>query len=101
MANFTKGPWIAGEDVCGESVRVGSSCYMDWAVAKVFNYAGPDENGNKVEAISNAKLIAAAPDMYEAGKALADLDYGVNGWTHACDMAAMKMRAALAKAEGK
>ena len=52
------------------------------------------------EISSNARLIAAAPDLLEAAVDLVSRDFGYEGWDDACEQAALKLRAAVAKATG-
>ena len=67
---YTKGEWIWGwED--GQP-RVRSTSLMP--VCVVYPLIGRDSGSSKIdEAEANAHLIAAAPDMYEALKAIAEM----------------------------
>lgn len=49
---------------------------------------------------ANASLIAAAPDLLEAAVDLVSRDFGYEGWDDACEQAALKLCAAVAKATG-
>jgi hypothetical protein len=72
-ARFTSGPWRVGADLTGicvdwrdENGNSSSECFArnGWAktVAKITHasFAGIDEH------VANARLIAAAPDLYDA-----------------------------------
>jgi hypothetical protein len=89
-AKHTAGPWTA--DV--ERGRV--LCPRAQVAAEI---ADPD-TGEPSEA--NTRLIAAAPEMYEA---LRDCVRALEGWTHlngdGTDVAVIRARAALARAEGR
>ena len=97
---YTKGPWRACHN--GEC-----SCHMVWSIphdcvvavgigAKDVDYTGGDGIVNESIIAANTRLIAAAPDMYEALKAMADIHSPYSPKV-AHDMADK----ALAKAEGK
>ena len=49
---------------------------------------------------ANALLIAAAPELLEAALGLVSRDFGSDGWDDVCEQAAIKLRAAIAKAIG-
>jgi len=98
MANFTPGPWVVIEFKDSQRIQVDRKHPRTLLFEAIMQ--GGDERGCE-EARANAKLAAAAPDMYEAlehlyelhasGKfALRDEDYG----------AIAKAAAALNKAEG-
>jgi hypothetical protein len=99
MVDFTKGPWIVNPlnaivDAFspGETVAV---CKMLW----------PTEERSEFETMANAQLIAAAPDMYEAMKALERL-WGVGCSSdkfvqHLRDEVMDDIRNAVSKAEGR
>jgi hypothetical protein len=62
MSEFTKGPWRVGRFTPPNGCKtIGSNGLMVCQIAHSLNY--PDQYK---EAIGNANLIAAAPDMYEA-----------------------------------
>ena len=101
MSGFTKGPWelktVATS--CGLCHTVGSfptgrtrkntyACIYD-------DY--PPGHG-RPEIVANARLIAAAPDMYEALLELQTAYAACNGKDH---LAFVRAEAAIAKAEGK
>jgi hypothetical protein len=105
VSRHTPGPWrvgkrifgdrgarfvdVSGRDLCETSC--GKHCPKDgeWLVARLYLTAVPKE-----QHIANARLIAAAPEMLSALKALMDGD----GEVHDRVIAA---RAAIAKAEGR
>lgn len=91
----TPGPWI-----------IRQTEYVDR-----FIFVSPQwwnvEADNRVEflhgrSLANVRLMSAAPDLLEACKELLATSYSapVNGQVHTHD-AAIKMRAAISKAEGK
>ena len=99
-SKFTPGPWI--ECSCG--------CELVWgADGETTIHHSPDNRETRTasgeESQANARLISAAPDLYEALKCvlediqnLIDDDAIVNIMD---DVLYVKARAALAKAEGK
>lgn len=106
--SYTRGPWLVGRND-GFSVPINASHEL------AFDLATVNHGGNDSEALANAKLIAAAPDMLTV---LRDLEWtGLNdgrGVTHAMCPAcsALKSRgsghnphcglaAAIAKAEDR
>lgn len=118
MSKFTLGPWrVQGSNIVanwedGEEV---SLCIMEHT-----RWCGKDVNGQQAKRINretpaNAALIAAAPELYEACKALfghiesgtlvrsiekdGDSDWTVRMFNFARDLA--NTRTALFKAEGK
>jgi hypothetical protein len=66
MSGFTKGPWIVIERSMTD-IAIGSN---DYPIAEV-SFVG------EVGTLANAKLLAAAPDLYEALEAMiSDFGYG-------------------------
>jgi len=101
----TPGPWVTDTDdgltqvsvhaPWGENVRPGDSAtFGDYRGAMIcaaqFLHSGVP---TKEQAVANAQLIAAAPDMYEALKELRGVVRGM--------YALSIINAAIAKAEGK
>ena len=87
--NYTKGEWKAGNvDVVTKSTHI-ANCYSE------SNFKRPSIG----EALVNAHLISAAPDMYEALKLYQSHQEGTSG--HYCWKCAEAINKALAKAEGK
>lgn len=98
-AKFTKGPWVAETNGCMVYTRAivdehrvsgygaGSSFICDLNDHEYHEYSDP------IEQLANARLIAAAPEMYEALRQCEQLlrTYGVDH---------KGARAALTKAEG-
>lgn len=83
MTTHTPGPWsVIGTNVSGQSLTVAET-YLDEFVSRK-------------TAEANARLIAAAPELLEAAKAMLDplLVQDRVFW-------ARKLRAAIAKAEGR
>ena len=96
MSTFTKGPWVVdGNVIRGDHQRNGSV-----TVACVLDVAYPYGRRAGGSTQPNARLIAAAPDLYEALKELIDMDVAYQRGQKVSD-AVDKARAALAKAEGK
>ena len=88
---FTPGPWQTdGLDVRDTRFREPDACYP---IATV------DNNNAIDDPEANARLISAAPDLYEAARLAAETleAVGLSG----CDQDAKRLRAAIAKAEGK
>ena len=101
MAKPTPGPWQAG--------RPDMSTIVD-GIASKWIYAGDQYvaiasgriQGVWDEVMANARLIAAAPDMYEAlEELLGPYDLTESGARKRYDAAIEKARAALAKARGE
>jgi hypothetical protein len=94
MAKFTAGPWVVGRDEFPNEDQV----------------YGPDRiivgsaHPSRKEVKANARLIAAAPDMYEAIKAVADELSGhveeVPTVDTSLDWCFDRLRTALSKVEG-
>ena len=104
-SKFTPGPWIeAGPSSDGITIRV------DSVVTDRFDDPGdlgddicimPDYNDEETN-VANARLIAAAPDMYEALKALRALVGTTEAdWQNLYEYSRKMADAAIAKAEGK
>ena len=87
-SKFTPGPWEDRKDLSILSIR------RRTANANVFN-----KRISWQEKKANARLIAAAPDMYEA--ILSVLHADACGFAGMMDSALTKARAAIAKADGK
>jgi hypothetical protein len=113
MSKHTPGPWqvmndydgatIVVANVDGETFSDGTSTFSYDFVCDTYG-DGDDDSRSKAVAIANARLIAAAPDMLAALKAMdAALCDGFG--TQAARMAGRKaliaVRAAIAKAEGQ
>ena len=102
-ANVTKGPWIVRGDILEATVEK-TDGELRSIIARCYGVSLCDEHGG--DALSNAKLIAACPDLLDALKDMlsgwkyirevyGDM-YGV-GW----DRAQGKAEAAIAKAMGE
>lgn len=98
---YTKGEWVTGKTKFWEQcIYHKESGYL---VAKAINRKREAEaiNENDEETLSNARIIAAAPDLLEALKFILndcpiqgeDAVLSVNGYNKACN--------AIAKAEGR
>jgi len=105
MSKYTKGPWeinrqhVGGWDIHGDGVWIGS-------IHNNHSDAGERRHGGfpgNIEGEANARLIAAAPELFEALGALVDEQNGpplirdAERWQAAMD----KARTALNKAEGR
>lgn len=99
---FTKGPWVKKE--MGEVFAVSDDRIVAFAAASRMDFA--DVTTGDGEALSNASLIAAAPDLYEALRQIAEglTNTGSTPGEYLTTMtkrdAAAIARAALAKADG-
>ena len=87
---FTPGPWEYHSGV-------GPTFVIEAATAGQFARVSRWTQGNRAEAEANARLIAAAPDLYEALQAFIDAGDGHDDFTDEWPAA----RAALAKARGE
>ena len=68
----TPGPWTYAPGFGDEGFRITLGGASKWAVEKGISYAMclyPDDGDQYLEAEANARLIAAAPDLYDALKA--------------------------------
>ena len=100
-ANHTPGPWSSSmwtDDVAGAvgwSIVCGDAGHL--VPTNTF------ETDDEEEAEANARLIAAAPELLDALKAMLDqFNYStVSGLVHDESMAIMKAREAIAKATGE
>lgn len=93
---FAPGPWVVDWD----DFVVRAKSPIDGRMVPVARPYGVTENGTDVP--GNARLIAAAPDMYEALKSIVeDHDFCGDDWGDRRDAWIETARAALAKAEGK
>lgn len=100
MSKHTKGPWTA--DIVDDMLWEINSSGADWAsIAEVTaNILGALRVSTE-DAEANAWLIAAAPELLEACKAiLASAPNQVMRDTHPYAIALKAVRAAIAKAEG-
>jgi hypothetical protein len=88
MNAHTPGPWTVGRDSEG-----------DWQIHK------PDPDGNPIAIVrgeDDARLVAAAPDLYEAvNDAMEYLEEQVGDCEPDCHCIIHALRAAIAKVEGK
>lgn len=105
MAQHTPGPWRAGRND-GYSLGIYAEGEQTFDLATVHN------GGNDGEAIANARLIAAAPELLAAIQdALAAMEVGADalcsdpnhdvGAAAALELSKRHARAAIAKAEGR
>jgi hypothetical protein len=88
--NFTPGPWFAFDD---EIVAERGDTHI--AQATLYDSTNPTEWQ------ANLHLLAAAPDLYAALKALRDQSYGNPATPHEAALIDLMADAALAKAEGR
>ena len=105
MSAHTPGPWliVQDDDFAGLSIRSGNErdashiSYLQ-ICADINGLRKKSEKYADTEAQANARLIAAAPDMYEALKMWSRWDYMTE---LELSMALEATAAALAKASGK
>ena len=74
MGNFTPGPWEIGEHST-DGKRDGSVVfqgYNKWGIAKLWASWRFSSDAEFVETDANARLIAAAPDLYAIAKELVE-----------------------------
>lgn len=111
----TKGPWVAGEfneyggyDMMFSGIQVGPA-HLDGNRYGQSSCATIDEIG-KARMVADAHLIAAAPELYEALKAVNELiaegamqgmRYDVDNWGERLFESQQATSAALAKARGE
>lgn len=101
MSKHTPGPWYHD---FASGMKNGNAALIEYFVRRygdsvsiAADIVDPD-TCNPSEA--NARLIAAAPDLLEAAVDLVSRDFGYEGWDDACEQAALKLCAAVAKATG-
>ena len=102
--SYTKGPWKAVRTVADDFSIISMSPDVGWGpLAKVLNPIEGELSPLEVE--DNANLIAAAPEMYEALKAILEETENLigNGNLEALYVSKSfaKLHKALAKVEGK
>lgn len=91
-AKFTPGPWSTDPDA--EHMDVIGPCGI-----MIADCGMVDSNADTCR--TNAALIAAAPDLYEALSTLDRIERGLQGWHEDAKLEAWaKARTALAKARG-
>lgn len=102
---FTPGPWTVGERR-GQTTRINalggdpSLDYQSWrGLAEVYGCTEEPEIGGRVMA-ANARLIAAAPELYEALKQIAGVSRVADPVKGACDAVEIA-EAALRHVEGQ
>ena len=110
-AKFTKGPWKADKLDCTDerSFILSVTCVKtgDVVANMTPTSLGWPKNNRDMEIEANARLIAAAPCLYEALKGLRAYTVEMTGWECLCDegvdgsCALCIADAALAKAEGR
>jgi len=91
MSNYTPGPWEASHDIGANCVATITS---GWVVVSI----GADPN--KFDAKADAQLIAAAPELLEALRAMLAASLPVDKNANGMD-AVEKAISAIAKAKGK
>ena len=101
-ANPTKGPWMAAaapSSIVGWPVvgRMGRSiCNVSWMPKKAYpDVSDADYAAFNAECEANARLIAAAPELLEFAKWVAD-----RGGDNNCTDIFKRARSVIAKAEG-
>lgn len=91
IQSHTPGPWV--EDACEIKSKDGSS------ICEMFARSEDDDKWGNDYADANSRLICAAPEMLEALKAFVLSQYSEQT-VHDHEVARIKARAAIAKAEG-
>lgn len=102
---FTPGPWVVDEDsnIDQIAVRIGTAVESPYCRDVSDLWACDiDESENNDQALANAHLIAAAPELYEELESLLDSlaatpELNLSSWGIETDSA----KAALAKARGE
>ena len=100
MSGHTKGPWEVARTDAGIIVRTESAKKTRFGASRYAAIGGFDRSDPEqlAEALANARLIAAAPELLEALQTLDSLwcehELSAVDFTHAVDQA----RAAIAKA---
>ena len=112
MSKYTKGPWLFIDATKEASMQYGQRCVIRGDKKHIADFSWNDNSPyfpSKGESQANARLIAAAPDLLEALKEMAEF----HGSTHhpncpeddTCDCCFKpfndRINAAIAKAEGK
>ena len=94
MADFTPGPWKLKPDLRGAPIVQTN----EREIAKVLYHLGSEDR----EVGHNARLIAAAPEMYKAIKtAISYLNSFRDKWQEGEEWLYRDLKRAIAKAEGK
>ena len=111
---WTPGPWRLGEDACGDNLTIWGK-YPNVCITSVFDDRMGDDAPPMKEAVANARLIVAAPDLARAAQLQEDAEdahancsecegEGVPELCPRCfplfDDARIARRAALARARG-
>jgi hypothetical protein len=99
---FTPGPWVASENAYGK-VFINGGKSLTTSVGTEYRELIAGGNSHDTLTITNARLIAAAPDMYNAlweAVELSDRTLPPSGRTAECQRVYDLCRAALAKSEG-
>ena len=101
MNDYTKGPWYLRQSDNATVFIEHSDCHLD-AVGNIDNRicVMPVEITSKHNSLNNARLIAAAPELLEACKALVSAQHA-GPITDEMMMAWKQARAAMAKATGE
>ena len=104
MSKHTPGPWVIGND----GYNANTVCAGNTGVCQMYGVpmnARVDDVGERYAVgMANARLISAAPDMYEALSLLMRIMQAEDPWDRenlgSMNEACMKARAALSKAQG-
>ena len=97
-ASHTPGPWVLSDEWEGILVHAPQSCKFVCEVTETNPvYTNPESGISNAEALANARLIAAAPDLLFALENLLAVKNGEGGTVFDSDEIA---RAAIAKAKG-
>ena len=101
MSKYTKGPWEVARTDAGIIVRTESAKKTRAGASRYAAIGGFDRSDPEqlAEALANARLIAAAPELLEALEEIVSAADG-DGWSQ-LDADLRKARAAIAKAKGE
>ena len=104
MSEHTKGPWEVARTDAGIIVRTESAKKTRFGASRYAAIGGFDRSNPEqlAEALANARLIAAAPELLEALEELSLLMDDVRNGEYTPDhLTTQPARAAIAKAKGE
>jgi hypothetical protein len=97
--SHTPGPWMVGNVGQREDPRM---VYCDDSLGSRVADCSTSGHGLTVEQdLANARLIAAAPDLYQIGREVLDWVHGKRPGRCVTDDITQRLSAAIAKAEGR
>lgn len=105
MSKHTKGPWHCRFDAFEEVMSVTSDARLDEQMAEICHVSVGYDEPFESEQQANARLIAAAPELLDAltdaGLQITYLHEKLGSDTGTGNSALARIRAAIAKAEGR